>query len=137
MIFLLKHPAAPFISVLAFWLITSFLIPRSDYLLLFFGFVLSAIALLLSLIPIIYSIITRNRHNIPLIFFKLSKLPFLIIVAHILVQISGRTYTEEGGWWVLYLLLAICLPLSALLWAISLAVRKHIDKKVYTKSSNL
>ena len=121
---ILKYRAIPFIAVLALWIGTSFFKYSYEPSFFFVWMALAVTALLLTLIPIIYSIITQNRHDVSLVLLKLSRLPFLIIAAHILVQISGRTYTDEGGWWVLYLLLAICLPLSLLLYAIGLSIKK-------------
>ena len=124
---ILKYRYIPFLLVLTLWIITSFSFDRYDP---FLGRRLATAAslLLFTLIPIIYSIIDRNKQDVPLILIKLSKLPFLIIAAHIAVQISGRTYTDKGGWWMLYLLLAICLPLSLLLYVIGLGLRKHKQK---------
>lgn len=124
---IIKYRAVPFIVVLALWIIASFFLDRhSPFFLIWFA--LSAAALLSTLIPIIYSIFTQNRQEVSVILFKLSKLPFLIIAAHIIVQITGRTWTDEGGWWILYLLLAVCIPLSLLLYASGLCVKKYKPK---------
>ena len=119
----IRHSWIPYISILVIWIISSFFLdPWSDFH--FLRFLLALLLGTISFLFIIYKIIINNKKNVPLIFFKLAKLPFLIIGSQILLLLSGRTFTEEGGWWILYAVIAISLPISLLLYIIGLAVKK-------------
>ena len=48
-----------------------------------------------------------------------------ILLVHILMMLSGKVFTDEGGWMVLYTLLLICVPLIVLLFAISWVLAKR------------
>ena len=75
-------------------------------------------------------IMAGNKRRPSLIFVKLSSLPILIITTHIILMIHGRPFTEQGGWWVLYALLILGLPISVILLIIGLIRMKFKEAKV-------
>jgi len=87
-------------------------------------FLITIFALMLSLLFIIHRIVVDNKKNISIIFFRLSKLPLLILVSHILLLLSGRTFNSEGGWWILYVLLIIGPMMSIILFTVGLLKKK-------------
>ena len=58
-------------------------------------------------------------------FRKTALFPLGIILVHIVLMLSGKVFTDEGGWLVLYTLLMICVPLIILLLAISWVLAKR------------
>jgi len=123
----LKKSLIPYISILLLWITASFFIsPWSE---LFDALLwLTAIALILSFLFIVFKIIIENKKDVPNIFIDLSKLPFLIIGSHIVVLISGKTFNPEGGWWILYTLLFFGLPLSVILFTTGKIIKKCKSK---------
>ena len=82
-----------------------------------------AIALMLSLIFIIYKIIVDNINDPPKLVFGFAKLILLILGSYILVLISGKTLNPEGGWLFLYAFLPVCLTTSVALFIIGAAMK--------------
>ncbi len=125
----IRHPWIPYISILVIWIISSFFFdPWSE-----FHFLRFLVALFLGIICflfIVYKIIIDNKQDVPLIFFKLARLPFLLIGSQILLLLSGRTFTEEGGWWILYAVITLSLPMSLFLYVTGLAVKKLRRQKL-------
>jgi len=122
----MKYSWLPFISVLAIWIICSFFLnPFRDPILLGLFLVLGTI----SFFYIVYRIVVNNKKNASFIFFKLAKLPFLIIGSHILLMLSVDGFSGEGGWWILYFLVAMSIPISLLLYIIGLVIEEHKHNK--------
>lgn len=120
----LKQSWLPFILILGFWIIISFLLDPWDveFIAMFY---MAIIALAISYIYIGYKIVVNHKKNTSMIFITLSRLPFLIIASHALVLFSGRTFSSEGGWWILYALLMIGLPVSVILYITGKAIEKY------------
>lgn len=125
----IKHAFLCYIAVLALWMFSSYFFsswsPEQDslfYLCCTVGFGLIGY--------IAIKIMAGNKRRPSLIFVKLSSLPILIITTHIILMIHGRPFTEQGGWWVLYALLILGLPISVILLIIGLIRMKFKEAKV-------
>ena len=119
----MRHSWIPYLSILVIWIISSFFFdPWSGFH--FIRFLVTLFLGTICFLFIVYKIIINNKQDVPLIFFKLARLPFLLIGSQILLLLSGRTFNEEGGWWILYAMIALSLPMSMLLYGIGLAFKK-------------
>lgn len=106
-----RIPYIIYLSMLSLLYIGSFFFdPRADVTWLFFKMMI--ILLVFCLIFIVWVAIEENKKNSSKILMKLSRLPLLVIASHIPLILIGRPFTDQGGWWVLYALIVICLPLS-------------------------
>jgi len=123
---ILKRSWAPYVLILLFWILTSqFLSPWSNSYQVILSF--TKIALTLSVVFIVYKTITDNKRQFYEVFFGFAKLSLLILGSYILVFFSGKTFSSEGGWLLLYALFPICLITAAALYAIG-ATMKYLDK---------
>ena len=119
----MRHSWIPYLSTLVIWIISSFFFdPWSGFH--FIRFLVTLFLGTICFLFIVYKIIINNKQDVPLIFFKLARLPFLLMGSQILLLLSGRTFNEEGGWWILYAMIALSLPMSMLLYGIGLAFKK-------------
>ncbi len=67
----------------------------------------------------------KTQKTLSQTFRKVAFFPMGILLVHILMMLSGKVFTDEGGWMVLYTLLLICVPLIVLLFAISWVLAKR------------
>ena len=104
-----------YVIVLGVWILLSYLIdPQNELFMMMFY--LALIALIVSLLRIANKIICDKNISGSITFIKLSRLPIIIIASHALVLLTGRTFNSEGGWWILYALLYLGIPLSLVLF---------------------
>ncbi|MBU1055589.1 MAG: hypothetical protein KKC46_17465 [Proteobacteria bacterium] len=125
----INPPWIPFAILLILWLIQShFMYPYSETT-ASVRFVLS-LFIASSFLFIVYRNINDNIKNRPKIFYDLAKLPLLIIISHIILLISGKTYNSEGGWWILYSLIIFCPLLSIPSIIIGLIIKRTQRNRV-------
>jgi len=127
-LFNLKHSWIPYAFLLVLWISLTHL-TRPSFISWFMFPVLTS-PIIISLLFIIYRICSDNKDKIDRVFINLSKIPLLFIGSHILLLISGRTFNEQGGFWILYALLMLGLPLTALFLIVGLKIKKSEAKKL-------
>jgi uncharacterized membrane protein YhaH (DUF805 family) len=81
--------------------------------------------LILCFITIAIGIAYSNKGNLSIIFKKLSTLPLLVIASHIPFMLIGKPFSDLGGWWILYALIAICIPLSLILYGLGIGFTRQ------------
>ncbi len=125
---ILKGTWTPYLLILLFWiLISQFFSFWSDTYQAIFLF--SRIALTLSVVYIAYKIIVDNKKEVHKIFFGFAKLFLLILGSYILVFISGKTLSSEGGWLFLYVLFPCCILAAMALFTIGEALKFYKKRK--------
>ena len=116
-----RNPWLANLFVMCSWIIISLLLdPQLKDL-----FLIALIPWLISLGFVINKIVQDNKHNNARKFFHLSMLPWYIIGSNFIVLMSGHTYNDEGGWWILYALLFTGSIVSGILVSIGLIEKAH------------
>lgn len=76
--------------------------------------------LILCFILIVIGIVNSNKRNLSIILKKLSKLPFLVIASYVPFMLIGKPFSDLGGWWILYALIAISILLFLILYGVGI-----------------
>ncbi len=125
---ILKGTWTSYFSTLLFWILIS---QFFDFWTEIYQsiFLVARIALTLSVLYIAYRIIIDNTNETYKIFFGFAKLFLVILGSYILVFISGKTLSSEGGWLFLYVLFPFCILTATALFTIGEALKFYKKQK--------
>lgn len=118
----------PIIIFDGFWLFLSFILKTIKLL----NNDIIQVAIFILVITVCYSVyrcIQNNLDSTHKILFNLAKLPFWVLLSHALFLLSGTTFSQEGGWLLLYAIIILGVPLSALFFISGIFMLTKIKSK--------